>query len=197
LNKYTIKSNLDKSQKFEDQTLNDLMEKQDDDYKYRLVGINIHSGTGKGGHYWSIINTNRDIDGSAPKWEKVEDDHWRKFDDSRIDVSAFSRMEGEAFGGDQSRVAADDLSQVEYGWGKSAYMLVYERKTKRDIRQVDPETQAATVVKWNEVEPVVPDWIRDEVTRDNQEFVIDRQVFHLQFFQLVKLIMDHTGKNMV
>ena len=104
LNKYTFRANADKTLSFEDQRLKDLMEKSDDDYMYRLVGINIHSGTGRGGHYWSIINTNRDIDGSAPKWEKVEDDSWRKFDDSRIDVSLFSRMEGEAFGGDQSRV---------------------------------------------------------------------------------------------
>ena len=138
------------------------------------MGINIHSGTGRGGHYWSIINTNRDIDGSAPKWEKVEDDSWRKFDDSRIDVSLFSRMEGEAFGGDQSRVDQSDITSVEYGWGKSAYMLVYERKTKRDIRQVDLETEATSMVKWSDVEQVVPEWINTEVTRDNQEFVVDR-----------------------
>lgn len=131
------------------------------------MGINIHAGSGRGGHYWSIINTNRNIEGSEPKWEKVEDDSWKKFDDSRIDISLFSRMEGEAFGGDASRVDNNDLSQVEYGWGKSAYMLVYERKTKRDIRQVDPETQTTSILKWSEVEPAVPDWIKNEVTHDN------------------------------
>lgn len=26
-------------------------------YKYKLVGINVHSGSANSGHYWSYINT--------------------------------------------------------------------------------------------------------------------------------------------
>ena len=32
---------------------------EDDCYEYRLVGINVHSGTANLGHYWSYININR------------------------------------------------------------------------------------------------------------------------------------------
>ena len=28
-------------------------------YEYKLVGINVHSGSANSGHYWSYINTNR------------------------------------------------------------------------------------------------------------------------------------------
>ena len=28
-------------------------------FKYKLVGVNVHSGNGEAGHYYSLINTNR------------------------------------------------------------------------------------------------------------------------------------------
>ena len=34
----------------------------EDCFEYKLVGINVHSGTANAGHYWSYINTNRGID---------------------------------------------------------------------------------------------------------------------------------------
>jgi ubiquitin C-terminal hydrolase len=37
------------------------MKIDDDDYIYRLVGVNIHVGTADQGHYYSIINTNRGV----------------------------------------------------------------------------------------------------------------------------------------
>lgn len=39
--------------------LEKLLQAEDEDYVYRLVGVNIHRGVADGGHYWSIINTNR------------------------------------------------------------------------------------------------------------------------------------------
>lgn len=32
---------------------------EDDCFEYKLVGMNIHSGTANAGHYWSYINTER------------------------------------------------------------------------------------------------------------------------------------------
>lgn len=42
---------------FEDERIKKLMRCQPEDYLYRLVGVNIHRGTGEHGHYWSLINT--------------------------------------------------------------------------------------------------------------------------------------------
>lgn len=41
---------------------------QDDCYEYKLVGVNVHSGTANAGHYWSYINTVRGME------EKNEND---------------------------------------------------------------------------------------------------------------------------
>ena len=34
----------------------------DDCFEYKLVGVNVHSGSANAGHYWSYINTNRGSD---------------------------------------------------------------------------------------------------------------------------------------
>ena len=74
-------------------------------------------------------------------------------------------------------------------------MLVYERKTKSPIREVNEED--AKMLAWDQIPFQVPQWIDKMVKQDNIEFVIDRQVFHLQFFQLVKLVLEHIGNNLV
>lgn len=43
----------------EEDEIEKLMNIDDDDYIYRLVGVNIHVGTADHGHYYSIINTKR------------------------------------------------------------------------------------------------------------------------------------------
>lgn len=59
---------------------------QDDCFEYKLVGVNIHSGSANAGHYWSYINTNRDSDegNDDPNWIKTENDPWMEFNDSRV-----------------------------------------------------------------------------------------------------------------
>lgn len=66
---------------------------EDDEYFYRLVGINIHVGTADHGHYYSIINIKRGSEEPIPsedeaKWLKVESDTWKEFNDS--DVKPFN-----------------------------------------------------------------------------------------------------------
>lgn len=49
----------------------------DDNYVYKLVGVNIHKGTAQHGHYYSIINTAR---GSLEKDPYKESDKWLAVD---------------------------------------------------------------------------------------------------------------------
>ena len=58
---------------------------KDDCYEYKLVGVNVHSGTANAGHYWSYINTNR---GGDEQEDKV--DSWMEFNDSRVTDWKFS-----------------------------------------------------------------------------------------------------------
>lgn len=44
---------------FNTDALKNLFNVDSDEYIYRLVGVNIHRGTGTHGHYWSLINTQR------------------------------------------------------------------------------------------------------------------------------------------
>ena len=83
-----------------------LKEISDDEYIYRLVGVNIHVGTANHGHYYSIINIKRGkeepyADENEPKWLKVEADTWKEFNDNEVKPFNFNAdMKKEAFGGD-------------------------------------------------------------------------------------------------
>jgi ubiquitin C-terminal hydrolase len=69
------------------------------------VGVNIHVGTADHGHYYSIINTNRETkqkeENKGEIWGKVEGDDWKVFDDSNVKFFSFKLdLKKEAFGGD-------------------------------------------------------------------------------------------------
>ena len=82
------------------------METEDDEYVYRLVGINIQEGTADAGHYYSIINTKRGSDEPDPyqeeeRWRKVEINPWKEYNDASVSIFGFEKnVEKEAFGGD-------------------------------------------------------------------------------------------------
>ena len=92
----------------------------------------------------------------------------------------------DAIGGGSSSTSDWDTDS-----GKSAYMLIYERKRKKDVREVtsaaevkEAETEEATkaaetvkLVSGRDVESIVPAWIEGIVEKDNLEFCFDRQVF--------------------
>ena len=42
------------------------MPEEQDCYEYKLVGVNVHSGSANGGHYWSYINTTRGLEEKDP-----------------------------------------------------------------------------------------------------------------------------------
>jgi len=74
---------------------------QDDCWEYKLVGVNVHSGSANAGHYWSYINTVRGLeekDGSHPGWAETEKDQWMEFNDSTVKDYKFENLEDECFG---------------------------------------------------------------------------------------------------
>lgn len=68
---------------------------RDDCFEYKLVGVNVHSGTANAGHYWSYINTNRGTDEKEGDnaWIKTEADTWMEFNDSRVSDWEFKELE--------------------------------------------------------------------------------------------------------
>ena len=87
------------------------MEMTDEDYEYRLVGINIHRGSGQGGHYWSLIHTKRgeqepDPSTNLSEWENGISSDWRKFDDETVTPYATSSIPEDAFGGQGGSMSA-------------------------------------------------------------------------------------------
>ena len=66
----------------------------DDCFEYKLVGVNVHSGTANAGHYWSYINTNRGTDdkNGEANWIHTEADPWMEFNDSRVSDWEFKEL---------------------------------------------------------------------------------------------------------
>ena len=112
----------------------DIYVKEDDYYNYELKGINIHMGSADGGHYFSLINVERDGKGNIlldKDNKKDKDDNkdkeekkytWLKFNDSHISIFDTNDIEKECFGG------ASKGSSYNFENFQNAYMLIYERK---------------------------------------------------------------------
>lgn len=172
------------------------------------MGINIHRGVADHGHYWSYINTRRGKDEPDPvrepaAWLSSNQSQWKQFNDDEVSDYDISNLERDSFGGDASNLTQDELyisnTSGGGGYGKNAYMLIYEKKLKQPIREVvNKQTDAAVyeeeektrLVNYSQVERFIPDWIDEKIKKGNTEFVIDRQVFHNQFFLLIKLTLS-------
>lgn len=183
--------------------LNELMDIPDDNYIYRLVGTIIHSGAAGYGHYWSYINTARGKDGPDPiknlaDWEDPSQGRWRKFNDDKISYENLKEVKDVSFGGEDGDHK-----------GKSAYMLVYERKTKNDLRVVenppqfrteeekDQPEQIKTIDFINAIEKNIPDWLVEETNKDNIAHALDRQIFNKEFFKLTETTLKHISNRLI
>ena len=136
----------------------DIYAKIDEYYNYELKGINIHMGSADGGHYFSLINIERDGKGNV----LIESDNdetkgndtdngtnnshkndkkykWLKFNDSHVSIFNINDIEKECFGG------ASKGSSYNFENFQNAYMLVYERKKKNPIRIVFGEKEAKEI----------------------------------------------------
>jgi len=82
-----------------------------------------------------------------------------------------SSLAADSHGGESTAFTANEqdiYNSAGGNWGKSAYMLIYERKVKRSIREVvledpKPEEEKVVQVDFRSVQPQVPDWIKDMV----------------------------------
>ena len=132
---------------FEDE---DIYTKEDEYYNYELKGINIHMGSADGGHYFSLIDIERNgkgnilLDHEKTKGESTEGDKkykWLKFNDSHVSIFDINDIEKECFGG------ARKGSGYNYENFQNAYMLIYERKKKAPIRIVYEESDIKGIDK--------------------------------------------------
>lgn len=170
---------------------------EDDCFEYKLVGVNVHSGSANAGHYWSYINTVRGLeekDTSDPAWFETENEQWMEFNDSTVREYKFANLKEECFGdkpgGSQSFASAWGISG---GYGKSGYMLFYERRVKKPIRIVVPAEEAAnqTDVVFDEktkehikliayregVDKETPNQIFQKVLEDNTKFTFENDIY--------------------
>ena len=91
---------------------------QDDCYEYKLVGVNVHSGTANAGHYWSYINTNRgtDEEENDPTWIQTENDPWMEFNDSSVSDYKFDKLDDDCQGDEEKTRGRGGFS-----WGSGSF----------------------------------------------------------------------------
>lgn len=117
---------------------------ENEEFWYKLVGINVHQGKASAGHYWSYINTKRATAKEDDEEDKItksgtDKDPWMEFADTQVTNWDYDKfLEPRCFGSDKS--AFGDFEQE----GTSAYMLFYERVTKKNIRLVVHEKDTVT-----------------------------------------------------
>ena len=121
-----------------------LMTIDEDEYIYKLVGVNIHIGTAENGHYYSLINTRRggeESDENKYEWAQTDKDNWKQFEDDKVKHYSYSDLKLDSFGGTQQSNMNDNemnayLANSGGSFGKNAYMLVYERKKKKQLMEI-------------------------------------------------------------
>ena len=101
----------------------DIYLKEDSYYQYDLKGINVHTGSADGGHYFSYIDVERDgIDNLMNEDKK----NWLTFNDSHVSTFDVDKIPSECFGGNTEGYSFENC--------QNAYLLIYERKKKSPIR---------------------------------------------------------------
>ena len=141
---------------FEDE---DIYVKEDEYYQYELKGINIHMGSADGGHYFSLINVERNGENNTliENNDGEKKYKWLKFNDSHVSIFDINDIEKECFGG------AKKGSGYNYESFQNAYMLIYERKKKSPIRILYEEKD----IKENNVDKKSENDV--EINKDNRK----------------------------
>lgn len=121
---------------------------------------------------------------------------WKEFNDERVSFFVARQIPEQGYGGYMNDSEAKSFGASDFeDWSKSAYLLVYEKKLKSEIRQVvkqpDGVDDTIETIKFNEVPKQIPDWIADSIKADNRAAVADSQVFHSLFFNFAAKVMKH------
>ena len=188
------------------------MPEEENCWEYKLVGVTVHSGTANAGHYWSLINTRRghaEPPQDSPQWAATETDQWMEFNDSTVRNFNFDKIKEECFGEDKGSSGGMDNTWGNFGsYGKSAYMLVYERRIKKPIKILVPPQEEESkseegAIFFDEkkqehyrlvdyktgVEEIEPSSIYQKVMEDNQKFEFDNDIYSSEFFEFVRSIL--------
>lgn len=168
-------------------------------FEYQLAGVTVHSGNAHAGHYWAYINTKRGQDGPPEgaddaAWASPENARWLEFNDSTVREFSQSKLNEECFGGDGHSSGGFGLSSIDGwglgggGYGKSGYMLFYERRQKKPIQLLkDTEDRGAVEVNFQEaVAPGdKPNKIFQKVLQDNRKFAFENDIYSEAFYDFV------------
>ena len=117
----------------------------DDYYQYELKGINVHTGSADGGHYFSFIDVNRD--GKNNSLNIYPKENWLQFNDSHVSEFDTDSIQSECFGGNSEGRPYENI--------QNAYLLIYERKKKTPVkiiineRDIDKEKEKENIVQIN------------------------------------------------
>jgi len=171
-------------------------------FEYKLVGVTVHSGSANAGHYWSYINTQKDkeAEGADTKdFAENDAERWMEFNDSIVKDFSISKLKDECYGGDSGGSGGFGLSALDGwgfntggGYGKSGYMLFYEKKVKKPLKILK---QAATEDKPEETFEIpytdcltdddMPNQIFTKVLKENQQLSFENDVYSENFFDFL------------
>ena len=117
----------------QDSSTDDIYTKEDEYYQYELKGINVHTGSADGGHYFSYIDVFRDGKGNIMDTPQEGKNNWLIFNDSQVSEFDPEKIPSECFGGNTEGYSFENC--------QNAYLLFYERKKKAPIRIILDEDE--------------------------------------------------------
>ena len=138
----------------------EIYNKEDDYYEYVLKGINVHTGSASGGHYFSFIDVNRD--GKNNILNNYIKENWLQFNDSRVSNFETETIPKECFGG--------TAGGSSYENHQNAYLLIYERKKMSPVRVLLDEKD---IDKYKEKDNIIK-IDKDNKSKINKEYDLSR-----------------------
>lgn len=160
-------------------------------YRYRLVGVLVHSGSADSGHYYSFVKERH-----SERWLCFNDTSVEEWDPRELPRQCFGGYEPLSAVGGASNKEASKLLPRSY----SAYMLFYEREfhapppfpvapVSRPPEELEAaaEAEAATaprVLTRREEAALVPSEVYAVVWRENRDFFRDRALHDPDYYAL-------------
>ena len=139
-------------------------------YQYSLRGIVIHSGYAEAGHYYSLI-----LDHETGKW--------LEFNDTVVDPFNAYNIPSEAFGAVDKMTS--NLSHEEGGKLRNAYILLYERSEKYNVKGRDDVVAAPLPTPAHIPVSESSKELQSKVHASNQKYWRKKRMFSLEYSQFV------------